>query len=192
MDPKASLRPKVPQSPNGRYRGVLRKNAITVNQRACTRFGRRLAGRRICATGCCTNALGRSYPGRTDIDAALTRFNQKLSTRDSFAFSEALLAAKDEWLDTVDGIHDLLNFYKTQITAWRKQATVAAVNEELTQARREKALLSNDGKLAVVQAKLDASSETHLETEADVEAFVAKLNAELMATLRAGQIAQVQ
>ena len=99
----------------------------------------------------------------------------------------------------------MVNFYKTQITAWRKLldglrtfadnrdalnkvpqgaaalteltqirdnpkpygqvnriepllATVAAVNEELTQARREKALLSIDGKLAEVQAKLHAAS----------------------------------
>ena len=60
------------------------------------------------------------HPGKADIDAALTRINQQLSTRDSFAFIEALLAAKDEWLDAADDIHDLVNFYKTQITAWRK------------------------------------------------------------------------
>lgn len=272
------------------------------------------------------------HPGRADIDAALTRINQQLSTRDSFAFIEALLAAKDEWLDAADDVNDLVNFYKTQITAWRKLleglrafadnrdalnkvppaaaalndlalirdnpkpysqvnriepllATVATVNEELTQARREKALLSIDGKLAEVQAKLNAvtatpdlsnkalrplqdlkarvasqtsiaqilllqdaggdamdeainlveaaaakpahqvatpgdsakpvqtgqpnvqtpvakttrliraaefSSKTYLETEADVDAFVAKLKAELMAAVRAGQIARIQ
>jgi len=60
------------------------------------------------------------HPGKTDIDAALTRIAQQLSTRDSFAFIEALLAAKDDWLDAADDIHDLVNFYKTQITAWRK------------------------------------------------------------------------
>ena len=37
-------------------------------------------------------------------------------------------------------------------------AAVTAVNEQLAQARREKALLSIDGKLAEVQAKLDAAS----------------------------------
>jgi hypothetical protein len=272
------------------------------------------------------------HPGRADIDAALTRINQQLSTRDSFAFIEALLAAKDEWLDAADDIHDLVNFYKTQITAWRKLleglrafadnrdalnkvapaaaalndlalirdnpkpygqvnrietllAAVTAVNEELTQARREKALLSIDSKLAEVQTKLSAASATadlsnralrplqdlkarlasqtsiaqilllqdaggdamddainlveaaatkpmtqvaapgdtakpmqtgqpnvpqtrvkatrliraaefsgknYLETEADVDAFVDKLKAELMAAVRAGQIARIQ
>jgi hypothetical protein len=147
------------------------------------------------------------HPGRADIDAALVRINQQLSTRDSFSFIEALLAAKDEWLDGAEDIQDLVNFYKTQITAWRKLldglrtftdnaealnkvpqaaaalkdlekirdnpkpysqvnriepllATVAGVNEALTQARREKALLSIDDKLAEVQAKLSATNAT--------------------------------
>ena len=147
------------------------------------------------------------HPGRADIDAALARINQQLSTRDSFSFIEALLAAKDEWLNAADDILDLVNFYKTQITAWRKLldglrtftdnlealnkvlpaaaalkdlekirdnpkpysqvnriepllASVAAVNEALTQARREKALLSIDDKLAEVQTKLHATNAT--------------------------------
>lgn len=144
------------------------------------------------------------YPGKAEIDAVLARTAQQLDMRDSFAFIEALLASKDEWLDASENIHDLVNFYKTQITAWRKLldglrnfadnrealkkvsqaaaalteltqirdnpqpygqvnriepllATVAAVNEELTQTRREKALMSIDGKLAEVQAKLNAA-----------------------------------
>jgi hypothetical protein len=60
------------------------------------------------------------HPGKADIDAALTRIAQQLSTRDSFAFIEALLSAKDDWMDAAEDIHDLVNFYKTQITAWRK------------------------------------------------------------------------
>lgn len=60
------------------------------------------------------------HPGKSDIDAALSRIAQQLSTRDSCAFIEVLLAAKNEWLDASDDIHDLVNFYKTQITAWRK------------------------------------------------------------------------
>jgi len=60
------------------------------------------------------------HPGKSGIDAALTRIAQQLGTRDSFAFIEALLAAKNEWLDAADDIHDLVNFYKTQITTWRK------------------------------------------------------------------------
>jgi hypothetical protein len=38
----------------------------------------------------------------------------------AFPFIEALLSAKDDWLDAAEDIHDLVNFYKTQITAWRK------------------------------------------------------------------------
>ena len=272
------------------------------------------------------------HPGKADIDAALSRINQQLSTRDSFAFIEALLAAKDEWLDAADDIHDLVTFYKTQITAWRKLleglrtfadnvealnkvpqaaaalndlalirdnpkpfgqvnriepllATVAAINEQRAQDKREKALLSIDGKIAEVQAKLntagassdlsnkalralqdlktriasqasiaqilylqgqggdamddavsliesavakpphqvampgdtakplqtgqpnvpapvakttrviraaDFSAKTYLETEADVEAYVTKLKAELLAAIRAGQLARLQ
>lgn len=147
------------------------------------------------------------HPGRADIDTALTRISQQLAVRDSFAFVEVLLDAKEVWLDTADDIHDLVNFYKTQITAWRKLldglrafadnrealdkvpqaaaalaeltqirdnpkpygqinrieplvAAVTAVNEQLAQARREKALLSIDAKIAEVQAKLDAVGAT--------------------------------
>ena len=147
------------------------------------------------------------HPGKSDIDAALARIAQQLGTRDSFAFIEALLAEKDDWLDAAEDILDLINFYKSQITAWRKLldglrafadnrealnkvpqaavaltdleqirdnpkpygqvnriepllASVAAVNEELVRLRREKALLSLEGKLAEVQAKLDAASAT--------------------------------
>ena len=60
------------------------------------------------------------HPGKADIDAALARIAQQLATRDSFAFIESLLSAKDDWLDAAEDIHDLVNFYKTQITAWRK------------------------------------------------------------------------
>jgi hypothetical protein len=275
------------------------------------------------------------FPGKPEIDTALARINQQLSIRDSFAFIEALLAAKEEWLDTAEDVHDLVNFYKTQITAWRKLldglrafadnqqalnkvpqaaaalveltqirdnpkpyglvnriepllASVTGVNEQLADDKREKALLSVDGKIAEVQAKLGAagaapdlsnkalrplqdlktriasqisiaqilqlqeaggdamddainlinrtqaaaaktvhqvaspgdaakplqtgapnvpppmakttrviraaelSSKPYLETEADVDAFVAKLKAELMAAVRAGQMARIQ
>ena len=269
------------------------------------------------------------HPGKADIEAALSRVAQQLAIRDSFAFIEALLAGKDEWPDTADDIQNLVNFYKTQITAWRKLldglrgfesnrealnkapqaatalteltqirdnpkpygqvnrieplvATVTAINEELAQSRRESALLSIDSKIAEVQAKLSAtgaapalcnkvlhplqglktriasqtsiaqimylqdqggaamddvitlieeaaakpprqaaapgdaakpvqtgqpnvplpvakttrviraadfSSKTYLETEADVDAYVAKLKDELLAAIRAGQMA---
>lgn len=147
------------------------------------------------------------YPGKTTIDTALARISQQLAIRDSFAFVEALLSSKDDWHDAADDIHDLDNFYETQITAWRKLlaalghfadnrealnkvpqaatalaeliqirdnpqpygvinrieplvATVTAVNEQLAQEKREKALLSIDEKLAVVQNQLQATAAT--------------------------------
>ena len=42
------------------------------------------------------------------------------SPSDSFAFIEALLSAKGRLARHIGDIHDLVNFYKTQITAWRK------------------------------------------------------------------------
>jgi hypothetical protein len=150
------------------------------------------------------------HPGKSDIATALTRIAQQLGTRDSFAFIEALLAAKNEWLDAADDIHDLVNFYKTQITAWRKLldglsafesnrealckvpqaaaalielghirdnpqpygqvnriepllASVIAINEQLVQEKRERALLSIEAKLAEVRVKLEAAVATTAE-----------------------------
>jgi hypothetical protein len=60
------------------------------------------------------------HPGKHEIDLALGRIAQQLAVRDSFAFIEALLNSKDDWLDTSEDINDLVNFYKTQITVWRK------------------------------------------------------------------------
>lgn len=147
------------------------------------------------------------HPGKATIDTALARIGQQLAIRDSFAFIEALLAAKDDWLDAADDIHDLVNFYKTQIIVWRKLlaalhqfadngealkklpqaatalaeltqirdnpqpysqinrieplvATVTTVNEQLAQEKREKALLSLDSKLTVVQKHLQSSAAT--------------------------------
>ena len=60
------------------------------------------------------------YPGKVEIENALGRIAQQLAIRDSFAFIEGLLAAKDDWLDVSEDIHDLVNFYKTQFSAWLK------------------------------------------------------------------------
>jgi len=147
------------------------------------------------------------HPGKADIDEALSRIAQQLATRDSFAFIESLLNAKDDWLAASEDIHDLVNFYKTQIAAWRKLlaalgqfadnrealnkmpqaaaalteltqirdnpkpygqvnrieplvAAVTAVNEQLAQSRREKALLSIDDKIAEIQSKLNTIAAT--------------------------------
>ena len=152
-------------------------------------------------------ATSTHFPGKPEIERALARITQQLAIRDSFAFIEALLSAKEEWLDTAEDVHDLVNFYKTQITAWRKLldglrafadnqqalnkvpqaatalaeltqirdnpkpyglvnriepllASVAVVNEQLGDDKREKALLSIDGKIAEVQTKLGAAGAT--------------------------------
>jgi hypothetical protein len=65
---------------------------------------------------------------RPTLTPRLTRIAQQLAMRDSFAFIEALLSAKDDWLDAAEDIHDLVNFYKTQITAWRKLLAACALS----------------------------------------------------------------
>ena len=65
-------------------------------------------------------ASAKHHPGKAVIDAALTRIAKQLAVRDGFEFIETLLAAKTDWLDTSDDIHDVLSFYKTQLPTWRK------------------------------------------------------------------------
>lgn len=65
-------------------------------------------------------ASTKHHPGKAVIDQALTKIKKQLAIRDPFEFIEVLLAAKEEWLDAADDIHDLINFYKTQIATWRR------------------------------------------------------------------------
>ena len=169
------------------------------------------------------------HPGKADIEAALASIARHLAISDSCAFIDALLAAKDDWLDTADSVHDLVNFYKTQIIAWRGLlaglgqfagntealkkvpqaasaladlmqirdnprpygqinriaplvAAVAAVNDQLAQDKREKALLSINGKIAEVQARLqDTDAAPELSNKAlkplqDIKVRIAGLN----------------
>lgn len=149
-------------------------------------------------------AAVKHHPGRAVIDQVLIHVAKQLAIRDSFEFIEALVTSKDDWLDAADDIHDVVSFYKTQITTWRRMlealegfadnhdalvkdtkaaaalteletirdnaapygqinriepliATVDAVNNQIAQARREKALLSIDHKIAEVQKSLDAA-----------------------------------
>ncbi|MDD2720907.1 MAG: BREX system P-loop protein BrxC [Gallionella sp.] len=62
----------------------------------------------------------RHHPGKAVIDQTLTRITKQLAVRDSFEFVEALLSAKDEWLDVGDDIHDLVSFYTSQLQIWRQ------------------------------------------------------------------------
>lgn len=65
-------------------------------------------------------ASAKHHPGKVVIDAVLTRIAKQLAVRDGFEFIETLLAAKTDWLETSDDIHDVLSFYKTQLPTWRK------------------------------------------------------------------------
>ena len=60
------------------------------------------------------------YPGKAVIEQHVSIISKQLAIRDSFEFIEALLAKKDDWLDALDDIHDLISFYTTQIATWRR------------------------------------------------------------------------
>ena len=70
--------------------------------------------------GYAQTASTRHHPGKEVIDVAMTRIGKQLAIRDSFEFTEAMLAAKNDWLDTSEDIHDVVSFYKTQLPAWHK------------------------------------------------------------------------
>ena len=59
-------------------------------------------------------------PGKAVIEQAINRIGKQLVIRDSYEFIETLLTNKDEWLDLSDDIHDVICFYKTQITLWQR------------------------------------------------------------------------
>ena len=65
-------------------------------------------------------ASAKHHPGKSVIDAAVTRIGKQLAIRDAFEFIETMLAARTDWLDTSDDIHDVVSFYKTQLPTWRK------------------------------------------------------------------------
>jgi hypothetical protein len=58
------------------------------------------------------------HPGKDVINAAITRIGKQLAIRDAFEFIETMLAAKSDWLDTSEDIHDVVSFYKTQLPTW--------------------------------------------------------------------------
>jgi hypothetical protein len=68
------------------------------------------------------------HPGQAEIDAALTRIAQQLATRDSFAFIEALLSAKDGWLDaTPDTSNKALRQLQDLKTRLASQTSIAQI-----------------------------------------------------------------
>ncbi len=81
-------------------------------------------------------ATSKYYPGKTVIDQAINRIGKQLAIRDSYEFIETLLTGKDDWLDLSDEIHDVISFYKTQITLWQRlleAMTAFADNHEALQ-----------------------------------------------------------
>ncbi len=66
------------------------------------------------------SATTKHHPGKAVIDQSLSRIAKQLAIRDPFEFVEAILTHKDDWLDAADDIHDLISFYTTQLTTWRR------------------------------------------------------------------------
>ena len=102
------------------YKDLFHKLGREEEDNLVTDFRSRLGGWQSDLNGFVLTASTPHYPGKAEIENALSRIAQQLAIRDSFAFIEGLLAAKDDWLDMSEDIHDLVNFYKTQISAWRK------------------------------------------------------------------------
>jgi hypothetical protein len=65
-------------------------------------------------------ASTKHHPGKSVIDQTLSRIAKQLAIRDPFEFIESILTNKDEWLNAADDIHDLISFYTTQLTTWRR------------------------------------------------------------------------
>ncbi len=60
------------------------------------------------------------YPGGPDVTKALATIDQQLAIRDSYEFIEAVVARRNDWLDLADDTHDVLSFYKTQVSTWTR------------------------------------------------------------------------
>ena len=81
-------------------------------------FHANLKGWQSDLSNCAQIASTKHYPGKSIIDQSLIKISKQLAIRDTFEFIEALLAAKDYWLDASEDIHDVISFYKTQIDTW--------------------------------------------------------------------------
>lgn len=71
-------------------------------------------------------ASSKHHPGKSAIDAALALIAKQLAIRDAFEFVEAMLAARNDWLDASDDVHDVVSFYKTQLPTWSKMLDALA------------------------------------------------------------------
>lgn len=60
------------------------------------------------------------YPGAAEVAKALQAIDRQLAIRDPFEFLNAMLSARDDWLDLAEDTHDVLSFYKTQAPVWAR------------------------------------------------------------------------
>ncbi|WP_047248551.1 BREX system P-loop protein BrxC [Chromobacterium subtsugae] len=65
------------------------------------------------------------HPGKAEIEALQARIKKQLAVRDTFAFIEAQLKERNDWLDAEEDLHDLAGFYgerqgQGQILTWRR------------------------------------------------------------------------
>jgi hypothetical protein len=65
-------------------------------------------------------AAAKYHPGKAVTEQAINRIGKQLAIRDSYEFIETFLTNKDDWLDLSEDIHDVISFYKTQITLWQR------------------------------------------------------------------------
>jgi hypothetical protein len=95
-------------------------------------------------------ASAKYHPGKSVIDAAVTRIGKQLAIRDAFEFIEAMLAGRTDWLDTSEYIHDVVSFYKTQLPTWRK------LLDALAEFAENHDILQKEAASAVALAELEA------------------------------------
>lgn len=62
----------------------------------------------------------KNFPGGPQIVRALSAIDRQLLVRDAYEFLDALLAARRDWLDLVEDVHDVLSFYQNQAPVWSK------------------------------------------------------------------------
>lgn len=93
------------------------------------------------------------YPGGPDIVKALSTIDKQMTIRDSYEFIEAVVAQRNDWLDLAEDTHDVLSFYKTQVTTWvRMLETLSAVADNHDALIKDTAAASALSKLEAIRA----------------------------------------
>lgn len=95
-------------------------------------------------------ASNKHHPGKKVIDDTLARIAKQLAIRDAFEFVEAMLVAKNDWLDASEDSHDVVSFYKTQLPTWSKMLEALSVFGE------NRDVLQKDPTVAAALANLES------------------------------------